>query len=444
MRQPVDAPQRGPVTLPGLGGSVLGPNSCMFLPPGITVQGEAERVDGRPQQRLVRLSDGTRFRVTRFRWPVVTTRSEFRPPRGSVGSDADRIWVQIDWCRGTRGQIRLSGNVQEAARDLLRNIAQEIANGGDADAVLRAARATDVTPSLTFDIAQSGSWRISAGVNVVVNGTGVTGGGGRVEVERGPFGAGVEGSGSSGGWNVTVFGSWTPGRESERFQCPTRERLVVSQMTRFECVRERHIPPSTRRGTRPVPTPVERVYYVYFPYASHSIDQVRSAGELAGLARDLDAGFRISAVEGFASPEGPLGRRGRFIGNRPLAERRAEEAAREVRRMCSGCIDPGVEPVGREELYSLGIEGPAQEQHAVEQFGSQAAEERHRERAQLEGRTPGQQAAAAYEWLRRAEIRVHGTETQQREYTEPVPARTETEECLFCPAEVEEVVRRSF
>ena len=82
----------------------------------------------------VQMSDGTRWKVTRKRSTVQIVKKKGQFGVG-WGSDSDRIWLKASWCQGTRGEIRVGGNPQGAAKDLLKNLAQGIANGGNADDV---------------------------------------------------------------------------------------------------------------------------------------------------------------------------------------------------------------------------------------------------------------------------------------------------------------------
>ena len=79
----------------------------------------------------VQMSDGTRWKVTRKRStvPIVKKKGQLAP---GVGWDASKVWLKVSWCQGTRGEIRVGGNPQGAAADLLKTLAQGIADGGDA------------------------------------------------------------------------------------------------------------------------------------------------------------------------------------------------------------------------------------------------------------------------------------------------------------------------
>jgi hypothetical protein len=397
---------------------------------------------------LVRLDDGSRYRITRIRRPIVTTTREPLPPNVRLGSDDDRVWVELEWCRGTRGEIRIGGNPQGAARALLRDMAQEIANGGGADAVARAARNAEITPFADFDIAQSGSWRLTGGVTVNVGAGGVTGGGGRIGVRRGPFDFELEGSHDDGDTRVTGNVRVTPGRRDEEFTCPTRERVYIRQQTEYLAQLERDVPGHVEQRTRPVSRTRQEQRYVYFRYARADIDTQRSAHELDLLRSNLDGGFRVSGIEAFTSPEGSLERGPGFEGNRTLADGRARAASELVRRL-GGDVGTVV-ATGRDELYGGGeqeLKGRALETEAVEQFEGQEAEARHRTpevREQLErARTERERAALVYPWLRRAVITLTRTVTEQESYEERVPARVHIEP-RTAPAEVLEAAKAAF
>ena len=115
----------------------------------------------------VQMSDGTRWQVTRKRStvPIVKKRGQFGV---GVGSDADRIWLKASWCRGTRGEIRVGGNPQGAAKEVLKNLAQGIANGGDADEVKRIITAAEIQPFVDWDIQRPGDWKVTGEVTLDV------------------------------------------------------------------------------------------------------------------------------------------------------------------------------------------------------------------------------------------------------------------------------------
>ena len=163
----------------------------------------------------VQMSDGTRWQVTRKRStvPIVKKRGQFGVGVGS--DDADRIWLKASWCRGTRGEIRVGGNPQGAAKELLKNLAQGIANGGDADEVKRIITAAEIQPFVDWDIQRPGDWKITGEVKLDFDKSGLKSAGGKVGVAKGPFEGGIEGKGDrDGSWNVTVTGKYA-GRQDQ-------------------------------------------------------------------------------------------------------------------------------------------------------------------------------------------------------------------------------------
>lgn len=393
---------------------------------------------------VVVLSDGTRYRVTRTRRPIVARRREPLPPGARVGSDRDRIWVQIDWCRGTRGEIRIGGNPQGAARQLLREIAQQIANGGGADAVVRAVENARITPFADFDIAQSAGWRLSGGVDIAVGSDGVAGGRGRVILRTGPFDFGLEAGYEDGETRVVGQVGVTPGRRDETFTCPTRERVYVRQHTEYRV--ERDVPAHTEPGIRLVPRWDKHQRYVYFEYArprpdekqpTGAIDAARSAHELALLKDDAGSGFRVSSIQGFTSPEGTLEAGPNFQGNEALAKRRAEAVAVLLRSdpafagLClDGCLATGGGAPGDAELYGGGqaeLRGRQLEEHAVEEFRRHHAEARHRTPTLLEqierARSSRARGRLVYPWLRRVVVTLTRMRLEHETYEQSVPQR---------------------
>ena len=110
-----------------------------------------------------------------------------------MGADSDRIWLKAGWCRGTRGEIRVGGNPQGAAKDLPKNLAQGVANGGDAAEVKKIITAAEIKPFIDWDIQQLGDWKITGEVTLTFDKSGFKQAKGKVGVAKGPFEGGIEG-----------------------------------------------------------------------------------------------------------------------------------------------------------------------------------------------------------------------------------------------------------
>jgi hypothetical protein len=233
-------------------------------------------------------------------------------------------------------------------------------------------------------------------------------------------------------------------------------------VSEYQCRRERDVPARQEQRTRTVERTEERARYIYFNYAQDIIDERRSAAEIAQLQADLAEGYRVSNITAFTSPEGPMAPGRRFRGNERLAQDRARAAMERIRRLCASgesCFtggESGVTPTGSGELYTIvrptdegeqEVEGQELATHAVGEFLTQPAEERHRTPELTEElarrRTPQGRAALVYPLLRRAVITLTRTVSAEEQYTETIPAHTESES-VTCPDEVKRAAISSF
>jgi hypothetical protein len=421
--------------------------------PASTRQPVVTRID-RNRARVV-MPDGRRYEVTRVRRPVVRTERRRIPPGVGFGRDDDRVFVRIDWCRDTRGEIQLGANVPEVVREAVQQIGQGIAAGQGADAIRRAVEDAEIKPSVQFEIARSGEWQIEGEIEISVEGSGVTGGGGELTVRRGEWDLALDVRNQDGSTTVGLNVRWTPGRSNRRFTCPTREHVFLGQETSFVARQETYIPPRTEQRTRQVQRQQEVTRYVYFDYATARIDERRSAQELAELRANLADGYRVSLVEGFTSPEGSHApaNSGRWQGNTRLAQERATAALERAQRECSsadGCLAGGEAGGAAEpELYTVvrdgeDVEGRELQESAVEGFLTSEAEARHRTPEVIEAleraRTPAERARIIYPLLRRAVVHLTRTVTETETYDVLVPGRTELGESAPAPPDVERAV----
>ena len=405
---------------------------------------------------VVTMSDGSRYRVTRLPDPDHATVRRHGMPHLGVGSDADRVWMNVSWCRGTRGEIRVGGNPQGAARDLLQTISQQIANGQGADTVVQSIKDASIQPFTSVEVASSGSWKITGEVTITVNRTGVTGGSGSVNVDTGPVQLGADVSvGQGGNVTFTVTGTFTPGRHAPEHTC-TPDELEIPY--RYECVHDTDVPAHPEVQHQPYDIDEDELHYVYFHYADKEINHELSDRELESLSGSLREGFQVTTVQGRTSPEGlRTPGRGRFEGNDELANERAQAAIRELQSRCDGCTASTGSISSPSELYSPPDVGPAGrqreaegtelERYAVEHFLTEDAELPHRtpELVARIGRARGWHAKAeiVYPYLRRAEIRLHRSRHLTRDVTVIVPAGT-TSERGSCPDDVMATARGQF
>jgi len=400
-------------------------------------------------EQLVHTDSGIRYRIRRVRWLSEQTE---RVGWGRVvpGIDRQRVWLDIEWCAGmNHGTVQIGANVPE---QVIQTVVNAVTSGRDIKSVIEG---LDITPYAQLTMLQSGSFRLMAGGEVTIDMRGqVTSSRGRLGVSVGPVDVDITaGPGQRGGAEVQGRVTITPGRSTEREEC-RRERRRIVENTRYECTLEREIPFRKEQRTRTVHDEEQR--FIYFEYASDVIHP-RSAEEIRLLDEKLRNGFRVSAIRGFTSPEGPMLRGRRFMGNEELARRRARAAAELVRSHCppeagaSSCLKGGDEArvTGEGELYSLvpldaegvvhEVEGRELASHATAEFLTQPEEEPHRTPELVEqiekATTPERQADLVYPLLRRAQVTIVRTRTEK--YMEKIPGRTETE-TIRCPEDVVE------
>jgi hypothetical protein len=397
---------------------------------------------------VVRMSDGSWYRVTRTPDPAHPIVRRHGGARVGFDSDADRVWMKVSWCRGTRGEIRIGGNPQGAAKDLLKTIAQQIANGGGADNVATTLRDASIQPFANVDLASSGRWRITGGITLTVNRTGVTSGTGHVEVDTGPVEVGASGSAGGGQWQITVTGTWTPGRHAPEHRCEPDEIEIPYT---YSCVHEHDVPEHTELRPRVFEVPEDDTHFMYFDYAKATIDHALSDPELDALRAQLLAGWEITSVRANTSPEGlRTPGRGRFEGNDALARERAQAAIDETRDTCEGCVSGAVTVAAPSELYSppdVGgpgrtreVEGRELEQFVVERFLSDPAEARHRTPDVLAriaaARGRHAKAQIVYPFLRRVEMHLHHVRQETRDVPVLVAGGTQSGPRGTCPPNV--------
>jgi uncharacterized protein DUF4157 len=304
-----------------------------------------ERTPGNEDVRIVWENYKTRYRVTRTHELKPHTGSEWCPPSLTAGADRANVWLRVEWCRGTKGKVEVGADIPQQLQNLIRDMVQTITSGGNAEDVVKK---TNLSPYVNVEIAKSGAWQLSGKVYVTVGQQGVTGGGGRVEVQKegGPS-LGLEGSAESVGGGkrdirVVVTGS-IPLGSTPKFDCPTRERVTVVETVNFVCAKEEYVPPHD------VPAPEKKVpdsrkRYIYFLHAQDKVNHDLvgegdlTASNLDALKHDLSEGYRVSEITGYTSPEGPMKRGPGFEGNVALAKERAVAAKNLVLQACTNTI----------------------------------------------------------------------------------------------------------
>jgi uncharacterized protein DUF4157 len=375
-------------------------------------------IEGGETVVYVDLDTGIRYRVRRVRsvrWEEGRPGS-FLPPSVTPGSDANDVWIQVSWCTGTRGSVRGGADIPAALRATINRLITAATTGGSGVAALGASA---LTPFVDFAVAQSGGVDVSGEVHVVVGRTGATGGGGTLTASRGEWSGSIGAETGAGGTTVMFTLTFTPGLRSEQFSCPrgdpVKGRFITS--TAYECTHESTRPPPAQ----PPPEPASEAVAIYFDYSTDHIREGASRGGLDHLRKLLGRGYRVTGVDGFTSPEGPVPPARRFEGNERLGAERATAAAARIRNLGG---EVSVPPMGHGELYSPGggagsaggeVEGAPLATHAVSEFRARPEEmarltdaDRRRLTA---ARTPAAQADVVYPYLRRAVITLTGPST---------------------------------
>ena len=356
--------------------------------------------------------------------------------------------MKVSWCRGTRGEIRIGGNPQGAAKDVLTELGKSITNGGDADEARDAIAGAEIEPFVDWDIQRPGDWKISGEVTITFDKDGVKSAGGKLKVEKGAFEGSLDGQGRPRRrLEHHAAGQVDAREEAEEARSARRDELFFPY--EYECELERDIA-ATKKPVKKTPgRQFPEHSFVYFKYASDEINP-----KLTTKA-DLDAletpdgqrlqGHQRPGVHVARGPARPLARSGR------RATRRLSQAPRRrgaARWPPSGCLDGGC-ITGNDardpkdvELLRLDLENlddtieRVRGQGARGRTSSRCLGDRPRgRRASRRRRRPRSASAAArgrkakaeviYEYLRRARIDLERTEHHEWTEDEIVPGRTE-------------------
>jgi hypothetical protein len=342
--------------------------------------------------------------------------------------------------------MRLGANVPPAVKDLLGRLLKS--NGTTAD-ILRQLEQTKITPRLDVDIAQSGSVNVTGNVHVTADkAEGVTGGGGGVKVVTGKAGSisvDVDVTKGQGQPNVTATLNWTFGDSPPKFTCPVDEKHKFTFVPEYDCELFTHIPESVTPAVEPKTSTDTQQVYVYFNYKEATPTKAwPTSAEASNLAEKLGAGYRVTSIDGYTSPEGPLDPHPGFEGNIELAKKRAEMALALVKQM-GGAVDK-VQPTGHAERCSpppkqvgkklVEVEGNELVDFAVECFKKDPAEERNRTPELMkkldEAKSHHQRASLIYPFMRRAVVTLEKTtvtkagvpekRTAAKDVWQPVPS----------------------
>ena len=422
-------------------------------------------VDNDPSLRIVEMDDGSRYRVKR----IVDVKPETKiipgedpGPSLSPKIDKNNVWLQLNWCSsGKKGdvhsEIKVGADLPAEVKTTLTDIANDIKGGTDPRDAIRKA---NIKPFASVHIAQSErfSVELSGGPTIKPFDGGVTGGAGKATVRIGDveLSAEVQVTPGAGKSNVQVTGGIKiPLGKREKVTCK-RTFLIPKISYQCEKIVPEHLEPRkvpvTRRETR-------NFYYEYAKadFARRGRTAALDAQDKSKLKQALDEGYRIEAIRGFTSPEGPLGPGKRFEGNQKLSEERAEAAEKWVDGVCPrsvmsmrpSCFAENYTRTGKGELFGATAEGEELvgkdlSEGSVEGFRESPGEEPRRTQDVMEElkkrKTPERQTDTVYPLLRRVDIDISKADVETRQVTVP-ESREPAQEC---PADVIRAVADDF
>jgi hypothetical protein len=322
LRQPVDtaAPKAETAPAPS-SSSTAGPaTGNLKVSPGRT---ENELVVERP--------DGTKYHVFhRIRAQKLT-----RPgaPRAGFCHDDERVYFRFAWCEGTQGTIDVGANPQGALKKTIDTAVNQVKGGSSIDDVVNTLENLTVQPFAEVEIAEVGKWKITGDFKVDVNKNGFGTPKAGLKGDIGWAEVGVDISGKDVNVNVTIpLGK----RTVQGKKCPERELAIWRE---FDCYKEVPV-----KGTIPGlkgTLPHHDKLYLYFDHQSDTLRSDAKSGtallneiNLDRLGNLFRRGYRITAINGYTSPEGrrgPPGAKDRgaarnWEGNDELSLKRARKA----------------------------------------------------------------------------------------------------------------------
>jgi len=360
------------------------------------------------------------------------------------GWNKTAIWLDIAVCRGGT-QVTITPSV-----DLPKALGAAVANLVAGSDLLKG---VSITPGLKFVISQSSSYTLTVGPTVTVDQKGVSGVGGSVEVQTKDVDVKADATydprSKTGFINFTFSG----GATQPTVDCHTKGK----QYAVFTCERISHVAdvPPVKEQTKTS----KQTQYVFFEYAKDMFrhDLALPAAQVQQL---IAQGYKVAAIRGFTSPEGPRGKEHmpRFEGNDRLAVERAEAARRWLQsaEVCKSCDLSGVPVEGQGELPpAQGTQQPepkgrSMEKGAVDEFlgnapGAKAdpmAPSDPAEREKFQKLPFNEQRERTFKAMRRAAIDFEQTVVTQP--AEPGKPAHDEYQATGCPDKVIEAAQASF
>ena len=310
LRQPA---RTDPAPAPSSGGNAA---------PTVSLSGNEVSDGKRENEIVVKRPDGTKYHV----FHRIRAKKMSRPgaPRVGLCHDDERVYFRLAWCEGTQGTIDVGANPQGALKKTI-DTAVSQAKQGSIDDVVDTLENLTVQPFAKAEIADVGSWKITGDFKVDVNKNGFGTPKAGIKGDIGWLEVGVDISGKDVNVNVTIpLGKRTVNGK----KCPERELVVWHE---YDCYKE--IP---MQGTIPG-VPHETVHrdklHLYFDYANDTLRSDPKSGtailnqiNLDRLDSLMHRGFRVSAINGYTSPEGHRNAGKGFEGNDELSDKRARKA----------------------------------------------------------------------------------------------------------------------
>ena len=403
-------------------------------------------------------TDGKKYEIRRDYSVLTPEGSTYARPTAKFDADTTNIWFEVEWCKDTRGNIKIGTNLPGQAIDLLQRIAKSLINGGGGQEVINEVKQTDLTPFLNVQVAKSGKWDIGVQTNVSVNTSSgdVTGGGGSISISTDKISLSVSAQGGKDGFTIganvkiPLGGSGVEHFDCKKEKIPAQIRAVDT----CEQVTPEHVEPKTTTKT----DTDQKIVYVYFEYAKTLVNADRTKRELDTLKQLILDNYSAKQVVGFTSPEGPraAGKSGDFEGNDELSRKRASTARDIVTKLCSDlrkirpeldCPTPTIDTEQLSELYTATKEGKNGTEEvegdeligkAEPQFRESTEEQRFMndpkfKEALDKAKTPRQKEQLIYPLLRRSKIILEKTTTTQETKDVTVPEKRDDVECKSVP-----------